>query len=316
MGFLIGIGVLVGLYSGYQENALFKLAKSTYSELKTTRNPDAAQGCNFSLKQFDVIVDGKTDYFCFDDNPGSKNLIVNLHTWSRNASDGGDKFLFEYAQNKGADFVLPNLGGHNRNADACGSDWSIRSLDRVISKLKLMNGLEYEKVIVVGGSGGGFTALNHMLRGEQSADHYISINPITSLKTWFQQSKNTGRIYADDIIACTNDLEFAEKRSPISYAKNIGNFKGEIFLYHGLFDGYEGPVSAVHSINFWNSVNPTAQIPATQIKKILSLDTPDSKEPLEPLFTFPSEFGEFVLFKGGHVVPNHLILGRLNQILK
>ena len=144
-------------------------------------------------------------------------MIINLHVWNSNASKGGDNFLLDYARKKDADYVLPNLGGHNRNSDACGSEWSIKNLDQIISKLTLMNGVGYKKVIIVGGSGGGFTALNHMLRGAQPANHYISINPITSLETWFHQSRNADRIYADDIIECTNNLEFADKRSPISF---------------------------------------------------------------------------------------------------
>ncbi len=315
-GGLVGFGILIGLYSGHKKNSLYQFVASTFSKLEAFQKTDSIADCNFSLKHFEVSVDGKTDYFCFDKNPGSKNLIINLHTWSSNSSIGGDKFLLEYAQNRGADFVLPNLGGHNRHSDACGSEWSIRNLDRVIGKIKGMDEVEYETVIVVGGSGGGFTALNHMLRGAHSADHYISINPITSLETWFHQSRSQGRTYAEDIVECTGGLEFADKRSPMSYVKNITKFQGDFFLYHGILDGYKGSVSAIHSVRFWNAVHPASQIPGNQILKILSLDTPYVEPPFRELFTFTSRLGEFVVFNGGHEVPKNLIIERLDHLLQ
>lgn len=315
-GVLIGLGVVIGLYSGHKENALFQIAKSTYSLIRAVGQPDMTQGCNFSLQRLEISVNGKTDYYCFLDNPGQENLIVNLHHWSANAGNGGDPFVFEYARNKNTDYVLPNLGGSNRNSNACGSEWSIKNLDQIISKLVLMNGVAYKKVVVLGVSGGGFTALNHMLRGEQPVDHYISVVPITSLETWFYQSKNTHRKFADDILECTHNLEFADKRSPITYVKNIVKFKGSFFMYHGISDGYSGSVSAIHSIRFWNAVNPASQIPKNQIIQILSLDTPYVKEPLKPLFTFTSRFGEFVLFNGGHEAPSELIVKKLDHLLR
>jgi pimeloyl-ACP methyl ester carboxylesterase len=189
-------------------------------------------------------------------------LIVDLHPWSsRLGSPAGDNGirLDELAFRNSWSYIRPTMTGHNRNTDGCCSDMMIESVKAAIDYARKR--ARVTSVHVIGGSGGGYTALcgalSQKLEGVTSYQAWV---PITDLERWYQQ--RPAAAYQRDILACTGStsgLNAAEagRRSPM--AMSIPPMLPTIHLLAGVHDGFGGDpagiVSITHSIRMYNRLS-------------------------------------------------------------
>jgi len=184
-------------------------------------------------------------------------LIISLHTWS-GGYDQADK-LAVYAESKGWNYVHPHVQGPNNTTDACLSEKVVRDVEDAYRWAVSNMQVDLQNVIIVGASGGAYTALGSMLKSDVPAKAYFAWVPITDLAAWRNQSVKRSLKYLADVERCAAvsgayAAEDARKRSPLHMELTPGRRYPELHLYAGLHDGFKGSVPTSHSILFYNKL--------------------------------------------------------------
>lgn len=202
-------------------------------------------------------------------------LIVDLHPWSSAlgsaAGDNGLR-LDELAYRNSWSYIRPTLTGHNRNPDGCCSEAVIDAIKTAIAYAR--KHAQVTSVHVIGGSGGGYTALcgamSEKLEGIASYQAWV---PVTDLELWHRQ--RPGVSYERDILACTAsptgfDVAEARRRSPMHMP--VPAVLPKIHLYAGVHDGFagdlDGKVPITHSVGMYNRLSKV-QVTADVLLQLL-----------------------------------------------
>ena len=184
-------------------------------------------------------------------------LVISLHTWS-GGYDQADK-LAVYAQAHDWNYVHPHVQGPNNTSDACLSDKVVHDVEDAYRWAIANMQVDLQNVIIVGVSGGAYTALGSMLKSEVPAKAYFAWVPITDLAAWRNQSVKRNLKYLADVEQCAAvdgvyAAAEARKRSPLHMELEQGRRYPELHLYAGLHDGFKGSVPTSHSILFYNKL--------------------------------------------------------------
>lgn len=187
-----------------------------------------------------------------------KPLIVSLHQWSHNyeESDPLSEYVIEFNWN----YIRPNARGVNDHSDACGGPLVISDIDDAIQYAIDNGNVDIDNIHVVGASGGGYTALQHLMLSDIQVKSYNAWVPITDLIAWYGQSKVRDNKYSEDILQCTDsketlDIENAKKRSPLHQDTPLDKIKDtNISIFAGINDGFDGSVPISHSVKFYNKI--------------------------------------------------------------
>jgi pimeloyl-ACP methyl ester carboxylesterase len=249
-------------------------------------------------------------------------VIVNLHQWSADFTEINASVL-KYAISNDLNLIIPNLYGPNNSPQACGSDDVMSDVDAAIDFVEIAGKSQGAKVVMIGVSGGGYTALNHVYRGKRRADYYSIWVPITDLGSWHRQSVSRGLKYADDIKKCTG-LDTAEmrKRSPLTYASSMEMPETPILLAAGARDGH-GPfaVPITHTLNIfdvWATKTGAEAISAEERSNLLTLnyDQPDITDPAKALLLGRAGNAQLLIFDGGHEMLEDFALSEVSNFLE
>ncbi|MBD3276247.1 MAG: prolyl oligopeptidase family serine peptidase, partial [Candidatus Marinimicrobia bacterium] len=179
--------------------------------------------------------------------------------------------------------------------------------------------IDSTRIYLIGSSGGGYTVL--MMLGKHP-DIWADVSawvPIVDLRSWYFQSAEAGRKYAQDIInSCggkPGDSEHVDeeyrRRSPVTYLSR--DIQTPVDINAGIHDGHNGSVPISHSIRAFNALaQPEDKIRQSQIEYFvdeqsvpgeLQSDISDSGYgENQPLFRRKSENTRLTIFDGGHEI--------------
>jgi len=196
-------------------------------------------------------------YFVSSDKPSP--LIISLHQWS--ATYSKYDVLVEHAIENNWNYIRPNFRGPNKHAEAGGSDLVISDIDDAIDYAIENGNVDEDYIHIIGTSGGGHAALQHLMTSQKKVASYSAWVPITDLVAWYGESKVRGNFYSDDILTITDsqngrlNIQEARRRSPIHQPTPVDKAsQTTIQIYAGVNDGYDGSVPISHSIQFYNKL--------------------------------------------------------------
>jgi pimeloyl-ACP methyl ester carboxylesterase len=242
-------------------------------------------------------------------------LIIDLHPWSSllgsAAGDNGMR-LDELAYRNSWSYIRPELTGHNRNPTGCCGKATIDAIKMAIDYAR--NHAQVTSVHVIGGSGGGYTALCGAMSGQLGGvTSYQAWVPITDLETWHRQ--RPGLSYERDILACTNsaarfNLAEARRRSPLFMS--VPAQMPVVHLFAGVHDGTAGSSAGVvpisHSIRMYNRLSQQAPIADDILLRLMETRTgPQSSVDMridgrQIHLAAENSKASITIFEGGHEV--------------
>lgn len=185
-------------------------------------------------------------------------LIVSLHTWSGDYSQKDD--LAKICKEKDVNYIHPNFRGVNKTNAACCSVLALEDIDDAITYAINHSNVDPSKIYVVGVSGGGYATLSTFMKSKHNIKKFSAWASISDLIAWYNESKIRKNKYAQDILDCTDsnaglNTVIAEQKSPIYWntpTQKLENSK--LAIYAGIYDGIQGSVPIMHSINFYNKI--------------------------------------------------------------
>jgi hypothetical protein len=203
-------------------------------------------------------------YFYASKKTDKMPLIVSLHSWSNDYKENDP--LAELFKNEDWNYIHPDFRGANTSPLACMSEEVIHDIDDAIAYAIITGNVDENKIIVVGGSGGGMATLGIYLRSSYNLCYCMAWVPITNLELWYYQSKYADTKYWKDIIKCTTssgtlNITAMQRRSPLffnpsfpaPYRNNVQKTR-RLEIYAGINDGYTGAVSVYHTLLFHNKM--------------------------------------------------------------
>ena len=254
-----------------------------------------------------------------------KPLIIKLHSWS------GDFKKIDPLSNKIKEldwnYIHPNFRGPNNTPEACGSSLVISDIEDAIDFAIKNANVDDDQIHIIGGSGGGYATLLCYMKIKYNINSFSAWNPITNLVDWYYESLGRGNLYSKDIFKATSSIETLNKeeamrRSPVFMDYLKVRDKAKLFIYHGIHDGYEGPVPITHSLNFYNElirkIDPEEKEASISEKDILDLlikrCLPESISSNEMIGDRKIHYRknyrnvQLIIFEGKHDWPNQVAL--------
>jgi len=214
-------------------------------------------------------------------------------------------------------YIRPDYRGPNKRPEATGSELVIKDIMSAVEYAKKTTKIDTSSIYLVGGSGGGYTAL---LMAGHYPEMWAGVSawvPITDLKAWYDECKKANRKYYKDIAASCGgapgdnpavDKEYRD-RSPLTYLANAKEVT--LHISTGIHDGHKGSVPISHSILAFNEVADDKDkisqddirffVEKAQVPEHLKQSISDpSYGKMQPLFRRTSGNATVTIFNGGH----------------
>lgn len=191
---------------------------------------------------------------------GPAPLVIDLHYWSsdeRGTTGTNGTALDLEVRKAGWTYMRPRLMGPNKTPGACCSQQVLDAIAAAIAYARTH--AKVTSVHIVGGSGGGYTALCAALKGQlEGVDDYQAWVPISDLAAWYDQ--HAGDHYAQDVCNCTGsangtlDRTEAARRSPLSMPVPPRHPPIRIFagIHDGAAVGKNTSILISHSVRMYN----------------------------------------------------------------
>lgn len=314
--------LIYGMYAGIYKTF-------PYSQVMYLKNMAESQQVEWDLtsevkvsERFNVVntssFSDENDTLAALQNNKKAPLIVSLHTWSGNYLQP-DPIANDILR-KGWNYIRPDFQGTNDKTGACLSEKVIKDIDSAISWALDNGSVDKDSIIVIGASGGGYTALGYQSKSKHSIRHTFSWVPITDLHDWYWQSLNRGNKYAADILGCVGgkfDEKSLRERSPIFMAPNRAS---EISIYAGIDDGYRGSVPISHSILYFNKFAKSEDaIPKREIVDLITKTKIKTKDNLGDRSVYIDEHSlnlRLVVFDGAHEMLEKAAINEIEMVLE
>jgi dipeptidyl aminopeptidase/acylaminoacyl peptidase len=147
---------------------------------------------DFILDSLRSPLDGTMQpfYYYASTASGPQPLVVVLHQWSSDYRVT-ENTLREQAKAKNWHYLFPNFRGPNNHPKACGSEYVISDIDKVIDWAFAHLRVAPKKVYVVGASGGGYATLCAFMKSRHRIAAFSAWVPITDLTRWYAESRGT-----------------------------------------------------------------------------------------------------------------------------
>jgi hypothetical protein len=248
---------------------------------------------------------------------GKAPLVVSLHTWSGDYRQKDP--LASAIIERGWNYIRPNFQGPNNNPDACLSSKVIKDLDDAVTWALAQGVVDEQRIIVLGVSGGGYTALGYQPQSQHRIHHTFAWVPITDLERWYWESRNRGNKYAGDVLGCVDGELSSDDllaRSPIGHPPNLAS---AVTIYTGLHDGYSGSVPISHSLRYFNRfADESARFSSEEMLDLLS----KAIEPTDTNLGSRSVYADrrsgnlrLIVFEGGHEMLEDVALDAISKAL-
>ncbi|MFK5920992.1 MAG: prolyl oligopeptidase family serine peptidase [Verrucomicrobiota bacterium] len=262
-------------------------------------------------------------FFQASKDPKQKRpLLVALHTWSGDYSQGGGKTYARWCIDQGWSFIHPNFRGPNWTPEAMGSDLAVADIISAVEYAKKNAAIDENRIYLIGVSGGGHASL---LMAGRAPDIWAGVSAwcgISDIAQWHNETKQAKRGYwkhiekslGGDPNSDTKIKKQADHRSPLHWLDRAQ--KVNLDINHGITDGRSGSVPFSHSLHAFNQVLPTPSADRITDENILAAWTTGKATPLpqslplnDPLYgTRPPVYRKtsgntrITLFQGGHEI--------------
>lgn len=173
-------------------------------------------------------------------------VLVILHSWSSRYTQHAGIPFAQWAQENGWAMVAPEFRGENDDADAVGSALAVQDVADAIDFAVSQEGVDADRVFVVGYSGGGMMALLVAGQHPEKVTAVSAWGPPHDLENFYDFSRRNGLGYWDDIRrACGGDprqegaaRDECETRSPSTYLDVLREHEVPVFIAQGINDPY------------------------------------------------------------------------------
>jgi hypothetical protein len=237
---------------------------------------------------------------------GPAPLIIDLHQWGGSSfgKSGTDVRLDVSVRERGWSFIRPDLVDLTSD---CSADHVASRIAAAITYAKAH--AKVTKVVVVGGSGGGYMALVAYMHG-LPVDEYYAWVPISDLEAWSHQHR--ADYFGETLRRCTTDLR---ANSPLNMP--APSITPPLHIFAGVDDGFGafpgsagqrfvGVVLPTHSIRFFNRFAGPAQISEPDVMSLLEKRTDMDQGPAlggrDVLLRRSAKNIELTVFDGAHEV--------------
>lgn len=233
-------------------------------------------------------------------------LIVDLHYWSGDylTRSGTDEPIDRLILDQGWNYIRPDLAGPNNRPEACCSELVIASITAAIDYAQSKGRVDDQAIFIVGASGGGYTALCYLMRGDRRVDGYVVWAPIVDLVAWSKETAGTK--YHTDIMRCTAsegelDVHAARRRSPIYMPRP--SYVPPVAILAGVRDGVDGSVPYSHAVRMFTKLTDV-DVPVDVLRELACGQPTDKDAPLladrRVLHRSRSSPVELTIFDGTH----------------
>ncbi|MBD3273789.1 MAG: prolyl oligopeptidase family serine peptidase, partial [Candidatus Marinimicrobia bacterium] len=190
---------------------------------------DTVEGWPSGVREIEYLSQADSTFqpalFYQPDIPQKTPLLVALHTWSGDYLQKAGSAYAEWCIENSWTMIHPNFRGPNTTPQATGSSLVVGDILSAVKYARQHSNIDSTRIYLIGSSGGGYTAL--MMLGKHP-DIWAGVSawvPIVDLRSWYFQSAEAGRKYAQDIInSCggkPGDSEHVDeeyrRRSPVTY---------------------------------------------------------------------------------------------------
>jgi acetyl esterase/lipase len=256
--------------------------------------------------------------------PGTKPLLVALHTWSYDFDQDMSMPYAEWCIAHDWILIAPSFRGPNNRPEATGSELAVQDVLDAVAYAEAHAPVDPDRVYLVGVSGGGHMAL---LVAGRAPDRWTAVSawvPITDLAAWHAECRAASWPYADDLErACGGtpsgdasgespaiDAQYCA-RSPLTYLHP--GLHTPLDINAGILDGHTGSVPISHTLRAFNAVAaPQERIGDAEIAQFVEqAAVPPSihgewPDPLygdkRVLFRRASGNSRVTIFDGGHEI--------------
>jgi esterase/lipase len=317
---LLGIGILAGFILANRNQI------PHYFELSSKEKNNNWQPF-FTLVEIPGSIDNKKQMaFMYPTKQKEKMpLVVSLHTWSGDYRQYDD--LAVLVKNADWNYIHPDFRGKNNTPESCLSELAIGDIDNAILFAAQNGNVDLNNIFVLGHSGGGMAVLGMFLKSSYNIKYCMSWCPVSDLELWYNQSRFSNTEYWQDILKVGGsgkilNIEEIRKRSPL-YMQPKKNINTLLEIYAGINDGYNGTVSTLHSINFYNKYTSYQNkqnyaIPDNDIISLISRNFSDGQTEFiagrRIIYKKEAADINLFIFDGGHEMLTEYAFNRLTEI--
>ncbi len=227
----------------------------------TTQGPSRWRRSIEGLQEFSLIstADGAEQpvFWLPPSGDHDQPVLVILHSWSSRYTQHAGIPFAQWAQENGWAVIAPEFRGKNDDPDAVGSDLAVQDVADAIDYAVAQNGVDADRVFVVGYSGGGMMGLLVAGRHPEKVTAVSAWGPPHDLAAFYDYSRRNGLGYATHIrTACGGDPREAGPaqdecvtRSPSTYLDTAREHSVPIFIGQGINDPYVNTDTAAEVFN-------------------------------------------------------------------
>lgn len=245
-------------------------------------------------------------------------VLVILHSWSSRYTQHAGIPFAQWAQENGWAMIAPEFRGENDDPDSVGSALAVQDVADAIDFAVAQDGVDEDRVFVVGYSGGGMMALLAAGHHPEKVTAVSAWGPPHDLEQFYDFARWKGLGYWDDIRrACGGDprqegevQDECRTRSPATYLDVLREHEVPVFVGQGINDPFVMRNAAAEVFN--GLADPEDQLSEEDVdllrggrvpgdaSEAVTIETHFEDRDPDPVFARASGSALLVYFRAGH----------------